>query len=708
MSQELTESFRNAIALEQKADTLLADSYIQSYSPKKLAQLGIAIVNLVTTNVKTGLGGKTIVELELDSAVKNDNDLSVGSIRIGDIVKVSKMNNTSDIVKAKKAARSSSKKVDNDPIESNDSSADGVVIKINSNAITLTVDDDNDERAVYNDSGKLWIVKAANSITYKRMTTAMNKLDELTDKNELIQLLLGDAKYIPLKNTKSLKPRDFYNQNLNQSQQDAINFAIYDSPITIIHGPPGTGKTYTLIELIQQLAFNHQERVLVCGPSNISVDTILERLSSSFNQNKKKSNPEQLIRIGHPARLLANNLRHSLDILSKSGESDARKILNDIEHDISKNIAKTKKCKNYAERRALWAEVKLLRKELRTKEKKVISELITNSKVVLSTLHGAGAYELTSLYKDPTLNFNSENPLFDTIIIDEVSQSLEPQCWIPIINHLGFKRLIIAGDNMQLPPTIKSKDDKKGIAKLKLDNVADLEITLFDRLVKEHDGNKFKKLLDTQYRMNEMIMKFPSQAMYDNKLKADDSVKNINLADLDIEGDDCSELIWYDTQGGDFPERADDDSIGDTGSKYNEMEAMVLSKHLQSLLDSGVKPEHIGLISPYNAQVSLLKRKVVKEFGIEGIEISTVDGFQGREKEVIIISLVRSNDNWEVGFLRDKRRLNVAMTRPKRQLCVIGDLEMLQNSGVQFLKDWANFVEDGNDYDLRYPNFDDY
>jgi DNA polymerase alpha-associated DNA helicase A len=347
-----------------------------------------------------------------------------------------------------------------------------------------------------------------------------------------------------------------------------------------------------------------------------------------------------------------------------------------------------------------------LRKELRQKEKKVVSELITGAKVVLSTLHGAGSYELTSLYKDESLNLGKQNPLFDTIIIDEVSQSLEPQCWIPLINHYGFRRLVIAGDNMQLPPTIKSKDIPKQEKPDSME-IADLEVTLFDRLVKFHDGDEYKKLLDTQYRMNELIMQFPSKELYENKLKADKSVQTISLADLDIGGEDTGELIWYDTQGGDFPEQWDDDALGDTGSKYNEMESLIVMKHLRSLLESGVKHEDIGIISPYNAQVSLIKQKLYQEL-IENVEVSTVDGFQGREKQVIIITLVRSNENHEPGFLRDKRRLNVAMTRSKRQLCVIGDIEMLQRSGSKFLSHWGEFVENGEDYDLRYPDLGDY
>lgn len=565
----------------------------------------------------------------------------------------------------------------------------------------------------------------------------MNKLSELSssNKSEIIQYLLGESQYAKKSSERSLKEKQFFNPNLNTSQKEAINFAINESAITIIHGPPGTGKTYTLIELIKQLTFNNDEKVLVCGPSNISVDTILERLSPIFNEeeadtDKKKSrraakkstsggkNPEKLIRIGHPARLLGSNLQHSLDILSKTnydtGSNDNKEILKDIEKDISDTLGKVKKCRNYAERRALWSDLKTYKKELRVRERKIVQDLLVGAKVVLSTLHGAGSYELTSLYKEPTLKFDHDHPLFDTIIIDEVSQSLEPQCWIPLVNHLGCKRLVIAGDNMQLPPTVKSKDDLDALMrKLNIkDGVADLELTLFDRLIRDHNGSQFKKLLDTQYRMNEDIMRFPSNELYDGNLKAHDSVRSLTLENLpSVKPTDDTSIpcVWYDTQGGDFPERASDDDsrvmAESTGSKYNDMEVLVVVQHLQNLLQAGIAPADIGVISPYNAQASLLK-KTLQLRQLDGIEVSTVDGFQGREKEAIIISLVRSNPNREIGFLADRRRLNVAMTRPKKHLCIIGDLELMATSGKKYLKNWSHYAE--NEYEIRYPDLGHY
>lgn len=678
---KLFDRFKEAIIEEQDEDVSQTNAYLAAYSPKKLASLGLAAINLQITNIRTGLGGKTILELKLDPAY-GDGDINSGTLRTGDIVKLAKMMKTTEKKKIKKQL---DEKLDDDD---DSSGIEAVIVKAMTQTITVSVDESSDSEKVLqyynntNDLARMWIVKLANSITYKRMITTMNKVNELkeSEKNDIHKLLLGEMKYMSKDENRDIK---FFNPQLNQSQKQAIEFAINKSNITIIHGPPGTGKTYTLIELIQQLT-TLGEKVLVCGPSNISVDTILERLSGKFKTG-------QLIRMGHPARLLALNLQHSLEILSKSY---GKEIIQGIEDDILSTLTKIRKCKRYAERRVLYQEMKILRKELKQREKKIVSELLANARVVVATLHGSGSYEL-----------RNNDLVFDTIIIDEVSQSMEPQCWIPLLLNNRFKRLVIAGDNMQLPPTIKLTK-KRGSSLL--------ETTLFDRLVNKLEGNQFKKLLDVQYRMNTSIMKFPSMQLYENKLKSDVSVESITLADLPhVEDSEDSNIqcVWYDTQGGQFPEQKTELIEGD--SKYNEMELLVVRGHINKLLELGVREKDIGVIAPYSAQVQLLKKQIGPE---TEIEISTVDGFQGREKEVIILTLVRSNDDGEIGFLSEQRRLNVAITRPKRQLCVVGDLELMSRSGSKFLQNWCKYVEDGvpdevnyvQPYEIIYPNLEDY
>lgn len=711
----LAESFIQAIELEQKHDLLASAHYLLSFTPKRLAAFGLAILNLSMVSFNSALGGKTSIELSLDPAYCQPGDeIPAGSLKVGDIVKLDRMSVSSG---------------------ENNTSLEGVVTRLNGKSVFISIKENSFDESLLNlynntanDNNRMYVVKLTNSVTYKRMLQAMMKLNSLrdNDKSEVMKILLGESRFYPKLN--NYKKLEYWNDNLNQSQKDAIEFSIFKSPITIIHGPPGTGKTYTLIELIKQLKFTCGEKILVCGASNISVDNILERLSPSFtpasdmpgvkknrkrHQKKSQALPEKLIRIGHPARLLSSNLKHSLDVLSKSTSSvdggDNQLVLKGIHEDIKNALTSIKKCKRFSERKVLWGEVRQLRRELREREKKITQDLLVNADVVLSTLHGAGSNELYNIYK--TLEFSVENPLFDTIIIDEVSQSLEPQCWIPLVNHLGCRRLVIAGDNQQLPPSVDSAKEVQSPRKMGK-QIADLEKTLFDRLIANHDGDEYRKMLNVQYRMNHNIMEFPSKTLYDGHLKAGESVETILLSDLSgVKATDETSVpcIWYDTQGGDFPEQIDEDSSSNmnvsNGSKFNDMEILVVTDHIQKLISAGLKQDQIGVISPYSAQVSSIKRLLSKLYP-DSIEVSTIDGFQGREKEAIIVSLVRSNDQREVGFLNDFRRLNVAMTRPKRQLCVIGDMELLQQSGVQFLEEWAKYVDDN--FEVRYPNIMDY
>ncbi|OBA21214.1 DNA helicase [Metschnikowia bicuspidata var. bicuspidata NRRL YB-4993] len=712
LQKHLADELIKAIELEQSCDLLTTTQYLLSYSPKTLAAFGLAVINLNVSNFKTALTGKTSIELSLDPALCQQNDeIQTGSLKVGDIVKLDRMSSY---------------------CSEHETSLEGVVTRLNGKIINVSLKEDsmNDTfLAIYNntahENNRMWIVKLTNSITYKRMVQAMKKMRDLSthEKTDVIRILLGEQEFQPRQ--AAVSQLQFWDASLNESQKDAIQFSIFKSPIAIIHGPPGTGKTHTLVELIKQLRFVHGERILVCGASNISVDNLLERLSPSFapvceevahkrsrkkNQRKTQALPENLIRVGHPARLLSSNLQHSLDVLSKSGSlaegGDNQLVLRDIQNDIKNVLTSLKKSKSFNERKALWTELKQLKREMREREKQITLDLITHADVVLSTLHGSGSNELFNVYKN--MEYGIDKPLFDTIIIDEVSQSLEPQCWIPLVNHLGCRRLVIAGDNQQLPPSVESREEASALRSLG-EAIADLQKTLFDRLVSDHAGHEFKKMLNVQYRMNNDIMRFPSDKLYGGGLTADKTVRSILLCDLDgVASTDETTVpcIWYDTQGGDFPEQMEEDNAflsqnASNGSKFNDMEVLVVRNHINQLITAGVCPSDIGIISPYSAQVAAMKKLLIQE-DLDEIEVSTIDGFQGREKEAIIVSLVRSNDFGEVGFLKDFRRLNVAMTRPKRHLCVIGDMELLEKSGVQFLRDWVTHADEV--FDVRYPD----
>lgn len=474
----------------------------------------------------------------------------------------------------------------------------------------------------------------------------MTRLQKMTESehSSLMRVLFGQSSPAPVQSRDLAKQVDWVDPSLNDSQKDAIRFALASREVALIHGPPGTGKTHTLVELILQF-IKQGKRMLVCGPSNISVDNIVERLSP---------HKVPMVRLGHPARLLPGVLSHSLDMLTRT--SEAADIVKDIRNEMDAKQASIRKTRNGRERKAIYGEMKELRKEYREREGKCIDDLVRGSKVVLATLHGAGGFHL-------------KKQRFDVVIVDEASQALEAQTWVAILASAADK-VILAGDHLQLPPTIKSlnsKTAKKEAKKVKEDDIG-LETTLFDRMLALH-GNDIKRMLTTQYRMHDKINAFPSAALYESRLIAADAVKDRLLVDLpyDVEEtEDTKEpLVFWDTQGGDFPERTDDDD-GDKGpkskssllgeSKSNENEAAIVKMHVRNLVDAGVKADDIAVITPYNGQLAALSQMLKEAF--PGIELGSIDGFQGREKEAVIVSLVRSNPEYEVGFLSEKRRLN--------------------------------------------------
>ena len=368
-------------------------------------------------------------------------------------------------------------------------------------------------------------------------------------------------------------------------------------------------------------------------------------------------------------------MSHSLDILTRT--SDAAVIVQDIRKEMDQKQASIRKTRNGRERRAIYGDLKELRKEYRERERNCVDNLVRSTKVVLATLHGAGGFQL-------------KHQTFDVVIIDEGSQALEAQCWVPLCSA---KKVVLAGDHLQLPPTIKSLNSKSSTTKpaekkepVKSIKGITLETTLFDRMLSMY-GSSIKRMLTVQYRMHEKIMTFPSDELYEGKLVAASAVKARLLKDLPYEiqvtEDTTEPLVFWDTQGGDFPEKTEDECQAKPGkgmsmgeSKSNEMEAALVKLHVTRLVEAGVKPDDIAVVTPYNAQVrqtkfvrhhigqdrltavqlALLSHDLKDHF--VGIELGSVDGFQGREKEAVVVSLVRSNAEHEVGFLGEKRRLN--------------------------------------------------
>ena len=421
-------------------------------------------------------------------------------------------------------------------------------------------------------------------------------------------------------------------EHLNESQRAAVEFAMSASDVAIIHGPPGTGKTTTVVEVIRQ-AVARGERVLACAPSNTGVDNLLERLVNTG---------EPAVRLGHPARVLESVRRQTLDALVE--QHDAWSVISDMLKEAEQLERKANRFtrgkpapgQKYQQRQ----EAKELKRHARMLEKQAVADVLSDARVVCAT----SSFDF-GIIDDQT---------FDLLVIDEACQSVEPGCWVPM---RFANRVVLAGDHCQLPPTILSKAAaKEGYA-----------VSMMQRLVEHYDDTVTRQLL-VQYRMNHTIMQFSSDQFYNGSLVADDSVANHVLSDLprlSKETTDDACVTFYDTAGAGWDEEIEEGSL----SKRNVNEAKLVLDQVQQLCNSGLAPQDIAVIAPYAAQVRWLRQNT--EYN--KLEVDTVDGFQGREKEAVVMCTVRSNSIGEVGFLSDARRMNVALTRARRKLIVIGD-----------------------------------
>jgi ATP-dependent RNA/DNA helicase IGHMBP2 len=423
------------------------------------------------------------------------------------------------------------------------------------------------------------------------------------------------------------------NQGLNAPQRAAVDFALAAKEVAIIHGPPGTGKTTTVVELIRRAAARG-EKVLACAPSNMAVDNLLERLVRAG---------ERAVRIGHPARVLPELREHTLDLMvdSHNDMKVARRLVKEAQQLRHKADRFTRAKPLPGAKRELRDEARALLADARRLEDQVATSILDRSTVVCATLTGV----------DPVILGDRH---FDLCVIDEAGQSTEPPSWIPL---LRCDRVVLAGDPFQLPPTILSSEAlKEGFG-----------VSLLERLMLAQ-GEKIARRLTIQYRMHAEIGAFSSQEFYETTLVPHASVAAHLLRDLPHVSDSeltATPLEFIDTAGAGYDETPEPDGE----SRLNPQEAAVVQRRVTQLLEHGVAPREIAVITPYAAQARHLRQLL----GIEELEVDTVDGFQGREKEAVIISLVRSNPRGEIGFLGDIRRMNVALTRARRKLVVVGD-----------------------------------
>ena len=465
--------------------------------------------------------------------------------------------------------------------------------------------------------------------TYRLMEEALNKVQKASNNRlaYLRDLFYSNKPALHF----SFKPLRF--PWLNETQERAVNEVLRAKDVLVVHGPPGTGKTTTLVESIFE-TLHRENQVLVCAQSNMAVDWISEKLVDRG---------VSVLRIGNPKRVTDKMLSFTYERQFENHPDYPTlwKIRNTIRQ--MRNMPKKSKDEGFHQK------IDRLRDRATELEIRINTELFDNARVIVSTLCGSA-------------NRLLERQKFGTLFIDEAAQALEAACWIPIRK---VSRVILAGDHCQLPPTVKSMAALKG----------GLGKTLMERIV--DNKPEVVTLLKMQYRMNDAIMRFSSEYFYNGEIESAPNVKYRGILDLD------DPITWIDTAEMESKEQF----IGDNFGRINKVEADLtideILKYLKKIGKERLNDENvdIGIISPYRAQVQILRRRLKERDEMKPfrnmITINTIDGFQGQERDIIVISMVRSNKDGEIGFLRDLRRMNVAITRARMKLIIVGDSSTL-------------------------------
>jgi predicted DNA helicase len=494
-------------------------------------------------------------------------------------------------------------------------------------------------------------------VSYREMHQALNDVIGAHG-NRLVELrdvLLGarQASY------REPKADDlFYPSALNDSQLVAVRHVIAAQDVAIIHGPPGTGKTTTLVQAILE-TIRRERRVLVCAPSNTAVDLLTEKLAERG---------VNVIRMGNPSRVSDLLLQHTLDAGVMAHPSYAKMHAmrqtaeqhRDTANELAKEGVRHFGFEGRQHRQQLREEARTLRQAADDLERFMTEDVLESVQVITCTLVGASHRHMRHLS-------------FETVFIDEAAQALEPGCWIPIAKG---QRIVLAGDHHQLPPTVKSEQAAR----------EGLRETLFEKCIQRQPNTA--RMLTTQYRMHEQIMGFSSQKFYGGQLVPHASVRHASLEAYDLRFAPDLPVEFIDTAGCAYQEVA----IPESRSTANPEEAHLLLERLAQLLAPYDAAEHdeqqhtplsIGVIAPYRAQINYLKDAIEDSEVLNGLllqrrlSVGTVDSFQGQERDIIAITLTRSNPQGEIGFLSDIRRMNVGMTRARRKLLLVGDSSTL-------------------------------
>ena len=518
----------------------------------------------------------------------------------------------------------------------------GVVSYVDGDRMVVTVPD-NTRIIDLQCAEKVGVQLSFDETSYRLMMEALDRA--IRGKGRLGYL--RDLFYTPHQKPETFSFQPMHFPYLNRTQEEAVNEVLRAKDVAVVHGPPGTGKTTTLVEAIRETLMR-ENQVLVCAQSNMAVDWISEKLvDRGIN----------VLRIGNPTRVNDKMLSFTYERRFE-GHPDypqlwaLRKAIRELRSHRKRGDEKYHQRLESLKSRATELEIR------------INSELFGEARVIASTLVGAA-------------NRLLDGQKYGTLFIDEAAQALEAACWIPLRR---VSRVVLAGDHCQLPPTVKS------IAALK----AGLGKTLMERIVETHP--EAVTLLRIQYRMNDDIMRFSSDYFYHGQVESAPEVRFRGILDLD------TPMEWIDTsEYSDDPKNADnsevpelsfkEEFVGESYGRINKAEGL-LTMHIlqqyferigkQRLLDERID---VGIISPYRAQVQYLRRLLMKRDYFKPfrrqISVNTVDGFQGQERDVIVISLVRSNDEGQIGFLRDLRRMNVAITRARMKVIILGNRQTM-------------------------------
>lgn len=438
---------------------------------------------------------------------------------------------------------------------------------------------------------------------------------------------------------------------LNLSQEEAVNHVLAAKDVSIVHGPPGTGKTTTLVEAIYE-TLHRENQVMVCAQSNTAVDWISEKLVDRG---------VRVLRIGNPTRVNDKMLSFTYERRFESHPDYAelwgiRKAVRELQSNLRK--------RSHSERETARNRLSRLRFRATELEVKIDTELFDEARVVACTLVGSANRVLL-------------NRRFTTLFIDEAAQALEAACWVAIGKA---DRVILAGDHQQLPPTVKCVEAARG----------GLDRTLMQKIACRKPETV--SLLKTQYRMNEVIMRFPSRRFYHDELQSAPEVRHRGILEWD------TPVVWFDTADCHFEEELLADSMSRINKEEAALSVSTLRQYIEKIGKERVLDENIdfGLISPYKPQVrhirGLIRRDAFFKPFRRLITVHTVDGFQGQERDVIMISLVRANDKGRIGFLADLRRMNVAITRARMKLMILGDAPTLTRHA--FYKELYEYIRE--------------